>query len=114
MLESGEGNTTVETLWALADALGVPFGKLVDEASVHRHELTSEGAAVRLPEKSPGDPEIEAYSVEPMPDHRQESTPHPEEGKERIAVPSGNTLVGDIGSDEWDGGTDGFCPRKPE
>ncbi len=30
-LESGKGNPSVETLWALAAALRVPFGRLVDE-----------------------------------------------------------------------------------
>jgi transcriptional regulator with XRE-family HTH domain len=29
-LESGAGNPSVETLWALAVALGVPFSRLVD------------------------------------------------------------------------------------
>lgn len=29
-LESGAGNPSVETLWALSDALGVPFSALVD------------------------------------------------------------------------------------
>src|SRR5499427_6135282 len=29
-LESGTGNPSVETLWALATALGVPFSRLVD------------------------------------------------------------------------------------
>jgi transcriptional regulator with XRE-family HTH domain len=30
-LESGKGNPSVETLWALAAALRVPFGRLMDE-----------------------------------------------------------------------------------
>ena len=30
-LESGAGNPSVETLWALGDALGIPFATLVDE-----------------------------------------------------------------------------------
>jgi transcriptional regulator with XRE-family HTH domain len=30
-LESGKGNPSVETLWAIAAALRVPFGQLVDE-----------------------------------------------------------------------------------
>ena len=32
-LESGTGNPSVETLWALAVALGVPFSRLVEPAS---------------------------------------------------------------------------------
>ena len=30
-LESGAGNPSVETLWAIGDALGVPFSTLVDD-----------------------------------------------------------------------------------
>src|ERR671916_1245773 len=30
-LESGKGNPSVETLWAIAAALRVPFGRLVEE-----------------------------------------------------------------------------------
>jgi transcriptional regulator with XRE-family HTH domain len=32
-LESGAGNPSLETLWAIATALGVPVGRLFDEAS---------------------------------------------------------------------------------
>src|SRR5690606_33953933 len=32
-LENGTGNPSVETLWALGDALGIPFSALVDEAA---------------------------------------------------------------------------------
>ncbi|WP_129842082.1 XRE family transcriptional regulator [Streptomyces sp. RFCAC02] len=45
-LESGGGNPSVETLWALAGALGVPFSRLVDPP----------GAAVRLVRADEGTP----------------------------------------------------------
>lgn len=57
-LESGSGNPSIETLWALAVALGVPFSRLVDpprphlrvvragEASIIRSQRSSFGAAL--------------------------------------------------------------------
>ena len=32
-IESGDANPSIETLWALANALGVPFGELLDPAA---------------------------------------------------------------------------------
>ncbi|AGC46936.1 XRE family transcriptional regulator [Myxococcus stipitatus DSM 14675] len=47
-LESGTGNPSIETLWALAVALGIPFSRLVDppirQVKVIR---AGEGAAIR-------------------------------------------------------------------
>ncbi|WP_141325573.1 helix-turn-helix domain-containing protein [Myxococcus sp. AB025B] len=47
-LESGAGNPSIETLWALAVALGVPFSRLVDPpAREVRVIRAGEGAAIR-------------------------------------------------------------------
>lgn len=98
-LESGEGNPTVETLWAIANALDVPFGLLVSGADVGENslaaELAGEGSIVRLIERSDGEPEIEVYSVELKAGYRQESAPHPAGVCERVTVLSGAMLVGD-------------------
>lgn len=46
-LESGSANPNIETLWALATALGVPFGQLVAEAHVPVRVIRAgEGARV--------------------------------------------------------------------
>jgi transcriptional regulator with XRE-family HTH domain len=46
-LESGTGNPSVETLWALAVALDVPFSKLVDPPAAPVHVLRAgEGIAI--------------------------------------------------------------------
>ena len=50
-LESGKGNPSVETLWAIAAALRVPFGRLVEEdAPALRVVRASEQPAVRSAE----------------------------------------------------------------
>lgn len=93
-LENGEGNPTIETLWAVANALGVPFGQLVNEELSDGGELSDKGVIVRLIEKSTDDPEIEVYLIELRPGCRKDSAPHPEGVKERITVLSGAMLVG--------------------
>ncbi|TVT16979.1 helix-turn-helix transcriptional regulator, partial [Amycolatopsis rhizosphaerae] len=46
-LESGTGNPSVETLWALGTALGVPFSRLVDPpGTAGRLIRAGEGPAV--------------------------------------------------------------------
>src|SRR5512139_1058979 len=46
-LESGTGNPSVETLWSLGVALGVPFSQLVDPpAPLVRVVRAGEGAAI--------------------------------------------------------------------
>lgn len=98
-LESGEGNPTVETLWAIANALDVPFGLLVSGSEPGNTTLETEmegsGSRVRLIERSDGDPEIEVYSVELKAGYRQESAPHPPGVRERVTVLNGAMLVGD-------------------
>ena len=46
-LEAGKGNPSVETLWAIANALGVPFSFLFETASIQSELIrAAEGAAV--------------------------------------------------------------------
>src|SRR3954454_1763260 len=46
-LEAGTGNPSVETLWALAVALSVPFGRLVQERGDEVHVVRA-GGGVRV------------------------------------------------------------------
>lgn len=94
-LESGSGNPTVETLWAIANALGVPFGSLVNETEDNAGEVLEDGVSVRFIERSNTDPEIEVYLMELQAGRRKESAPHPEGVKERVTMLAGSLLVGD-------------------
>src|SRR5258705_5722145 len=47
-LESGSGNPSVETLWALGVALGVPFSQLVDPPAP-RIRVIRAGEGTRIP-----------------------------------------------------------------
>ena len=105
-LELGEGNPTVETLWATADALGVTFGRLVQEAQAHGQgadglsaELKGEGSTVRLIERSQSDddlPVVEVYAVDLAAGYRREAEPHTQGVQERVTVLSGALLVGTL------------------
>ncbi|MBA8823479.1 transcriptional regulator with XRE-family HTH domain [Saccharopolyspora lacisalsi] len=52
-LESGSGNPSVETLWALAVALGIPFTRLVESPTPHVRVIRSGQAAFVRSERSP-------------------------------------------------------------
>lgn len=52
-LESGSGNPSVETLWALGVALGVPFSRLVDPPAPQVRIIRSGQAPVVRSEQSP-------------------------------------------------------------
>lgn len=94
-LESGEGNPTVDTLWAIANALDIPFGQLVD-GNAEGASLKHGGIIVRFIERSTNDPVIEAYSVELRPHCRHDSVPHSSGVQERVTVLSGAVYVGPI------------------
>ena len=94
-LEAGEGNPTVDTLWAIANALGVSFSQLVDDDNGST-DLLSDGSIVRFIEKSTTDPEIEVYSMVLKPNCRMDSAPHPAGVRERVSVLSGSVYVGPV------------------
>lgn len=52
-LESGAGNPSVETLWALAVALGIPFTRLVESPTPHVRVIRSGQASFVRSEQSP-------------------------------------------------------------
>lgn len=74
-LESGKGNPSVETLWAIAAALQVPFARIVDEArpSLHvvraadvppMHSAETPGWAGRLLTASHGRGTFDLYALD--------------------------------------------------
>ncbi|XOZ32770.1 helix-turn-helix domain-containing protein [Halomonadaceae bacterium KBTZ08] len=102
-LETGEGNPTIDTLWALADALKVPFGDLVvgGEGSLPESPSAGEhGASVRFMERSVGEILIETYRMELPAGHVRHSEGHAEGVRERVVMLSGSMLAGSTDAPE--------------
>jgi len=116
-LESASGNPSVETLWALSTALGVPFSRLVDPPKPRVQIIRAgEGPAVyserahyiaTLLSSSPPNARRDIYhlSVEPGPPRmrrRRERRDHPEDwdvarrGQRQEAARAGRRGVGRI------------------
>jgi transcriptional regulator with XRE-family HTH domain/SAM-dependent methyltransferase len=96
-LEAGRGNPTLETLWAVANALDVPFGTLLAEASVTSEqgvELVEPKVRVRFIERTGDSPEIEVYTMQLEAHGRREAVPHQPGVRERLTVLRGPLLVG--------------------
>ncbi|RKT36547.1 helix-turn-helix protein [Microbacterium sp. AG1240] len=103
-LEGGSGNPSVETLWALADALGVPFAVFVDQE-------TGAPTLVRAAE-APGVPSSAApylasllsasfpnarrdiYLIRAEPGEPRLSTPHQRGTTEHVVLIGGQARVG--------------------
>src|SRR5215471_6865221 len=103
-LESGTGNPSVETLWALGVALDVPFSRLVDPArQVTRVIRAGEGpviyaerasyAATLLATCPPG-ARRDIYHIRVQPGDARLSDPHPPGSSEHVVLSTGRALVG--------------------
>ena len=104
-LESGTGNPSLETLWALSVALDVPFSRLVDHVSrprvsvLRRGEgttVTSERAhyVVSLLASCPPNARRDIYLARVEPGPPRESDPHQPGTVEHAIIGSGRALVG--------------------
>src|SRR5271165_752910 len=103
-LESGTGNPSVETLWALAVALGVPFSRLVDppqrtiqviragEGDVV-HAERADYQATLLASCPPG-ARRDIYRICAQPGPPREALPHPPGTVEHVVLSTGRALVG--------------------
>ena len=105
MLESGSTNPNIETLWAIAAALGVPFGDLV---SVHAPEVrvvrAGEGLRVDaqhatfrsslLVSSSSGRNRFEIYRLESEPGPVRQADPHIRGAIEHVYLITGKLRVG--------------------
>ncbi|TLW94342.1 helix-turn-helix transcriptional regulator [Saccharomonospora piscinae] len=103
-LESGTGNPSVETIWALSTALSVPFTQLVQppRPSV-RLVRAGEGprfAAERadyvatLLSPTPPHARRDLYLIQAEPGRPRESDPHPPGTVEHVVLSAGRALVG--------------------
>jgi len=105
-LESGTGNPSVETLWALATALGVTFSRLVDPArQVTLVIRAGEGpviyaerasyAATLLSTCPPG-ARRDIYRIRVQPGEPRLADPHPPGSTEHLVLSTGRALVGPV------------------
>lgn len=95
-LEAGEGNPTIETVWAIANALNTPFSSLISDGPL-ASPVEEEGSSVRFIERSGSgaDPTIEVYAMKIDAKCLKSSAPHPPGVTEKVIVTRGTMLVGD-------------------
>jgi transcriptional regulator with XRE-family HTH domain len=102
-LERGEGNPTIDTLYALADALGVPLAELLVERSspvsvvragsgVHVQGAALDAVLLERIERPGWLGEL--YAIRFV--GRREAQPHPFGVEERLHLVSGRVLVGPV------------------
>ncbi len=107
-LEAGEGNPTLETLYALADALGVPLGDLIAEPAppaVHVVRgadvpvVTGASLTGRLLERIDlGRHVVDLSTLVFAAGRTREAGPHPEGTREHVVVTAGRARVGPAGA----------------
>lgn len=103
-LEAGKGNPNVETLWAVATALGLPFSALFEAASDPRALIRADegialasghaGFAVVLLDRSGPDRRRDLYRLRLLPGTRREAEPHPRGSVEHAFVCEGRVRLG--------------------
>jgi transcriptional regulator with XRE-family HTH domain len=106
-LESGTGNPSVETLWAICVALDVPFSRLLDPPRPQVRVIRAdEGPTVSaahanyqatlLAACSPG-ARCDVYRISAEPGHARASEPHMLGVMEHVVLSAGRALVGVTG-----------------
>jgi transcriptional regulator with XRE-family HTH domain len=109
-LEAGNGNPSVETLWALATALGISLGQLFESpSSVTRLIRADDGAPLAseqsdftavLLSRCPPQMRRDFYRVLMQPGELRQAQPHPSGTVEHMLVCSGMVRVGPVGQEE--------------
>lgn len=103
-LEGGTGNPNVETLWAIATAIGIPFSVFVDEqtpttrlvraSEMHLVPSVAAPYAASLLSASPPGVRRDLYLIRADPGGVRESAPHPRGTVEYVVLLSGRARVG--------------------
>ncbi|CAG9000259.1 MAG: hypothetical protein CENE_02253 [Candidatus Celerinatantimonas neptuna] len=95
-IESGRGNPTLETIWAIAKILQVPFSELIQSDSVQNqsHTVHDSGVDVQLIERNDGERVTEAYRMHLQSGVRRMATAHPAGVVEKVTVLKGRLLAG--------------------
>ena len=106
-LESGTGNPSVETLWAICVALDVPFSRLVDPPRPHTQVIRAdEGPTIAAAEADyratllascPPGARHDVYRIEAEPGQARASEPHMPGVVEHVVIGAGRALVGVAG-----------------
>ncbi|GAT72579.1 helix-turn-helix domain-containing protein [Microbacterium hydrocarbonoxydans] len=106
-LESGSGNPSVETLWALGVALGIPFAVLVDQQSnaptlIRADELAGVPSAAAaysatLLSASPPGARRDIYLIKAEPGDPRRSEPHHAGTIEHVVLMTGQARIGPAG-----------------
>lgn len=103
-LESGAGNPSLETLWALCVALEIPFGRLIDPPRL-RVQVIRAGEVPAVPSErgdyqatllaacQPG-ARCDVYRVVAVPGHQRVSKPHLPGAVEHVYLAAGQALAG--------------------
>src|SRR3954453_11147929 len=105
-LERGEGNPTVDTLYALADALGVPLSSLLEAPAAQPVHGVRGGAGTDV-DRAALDADLlerferpgvfgELYAIRFHPGVAREAAPHPFGVEERLHIHSGRVRVGPL------------------
>ena len=105
-LESGSGNPSVETLWALGVALGVPFAVLVDQQAhaptlIRADELagvpsSASPYSATLLSASPPGARRDVYLIQAEPGDPRRSQPHHPGTTEHVVLISGRASIGPV------------------
>ncbi len=103
-LENGTGNPSVETLWALGDALGIPFAVLVDQPANVPTLIRGDGLdgvpsaaapySATLLSASPPGARRDLYIIRAEPGEPRRSLPHHAGTTEHVVLMSGSARIG--------------------
>lgn len=109
MLEAGNANPSIETLWAIGSALGVPFGQIIEtQAPAVRLVRAGEGTRVHaasadleatLIASSHRQGPLEIYVLELAPGSTHRAEPHIRGTVEHLYVVSGKMRCGPAGAE---------------
>lgn len=107
-LESGSANPSVETLWALGVALGVPFAVLVEQETTGPTLIRADDAsavvsalspyAATLLSASPPGTRRDVYLIRAQPGEPRLSDPHHRGTIEHVILVSGRASIGPVGA----------------
>jgi len=104
-LEAGQANPTVETLWALAQALGVPFSDLTAEPAPPEIVVTRAGdgewitgtpISSRLVQRLNAPATVEVHQIRVQPGPARHSPAHPRGLTEHVVLHTGRMRLGPL------------------